>query len=137
MIPAAKNHGYLLDTHVVLWWQMDAARLPREAARTLSSPRARLCVSVASLWELRIKQKLGKLRVPDGVFAMLRTEAVELLDVTADDADAAGGLAPVHGDPFDRMLVAQAQERGLTLVTADRKLTAYGVPVLDAKPKRR
>jgi PIN domain nuclease of toxin-antitoxin system len=89
-------------------------------------------VSAASLWELAIKQSLGKLRAPDDLFATVDRTGFAMLDVTARHAIAVAHLPFHHRDPFDRLLVAQAQLEGLTIVTRDRRLPKYDVPVLAA-----
>jgi len=119
----------LLDTHVALWWHADDRRL-RTAARRAIAGAAEVWVSAASAWEVSIKIALGKLR-PPGPFA----EAVEAsgfgqLPVTFRHAAGAGTLPPHHRDPFDRMLVAQAQIEDFTLVTHDDVFERYGIALL-------
>jgi len=88
-------------------------------------------VSAVSIWEVEIKAALGKLAVVGGeLLDGVRDAGFEIIDITGDDAVAAARLPQLHGDPFDRMLVAQAQRRGLTLVTRDSAVAAYGVPTL-------
>ena len=88
-------------------------------------------MSAASWWELGIKKSLGRLDVDwPLVRAILQRNRIAMLNVTFDHADAAAGLPLHHGDPFDRMLVAQASFEGLTLLTRDEKLEAYGPAVL-------
>ncbi|BAM04748.1 type II toxin-antitoxin system VapC family toxin [Phycisphaera mikurensis] len=129
--------GYLLDTHVLLRWQFESARLPERVRELLRREDPRIIVSVCSLWEIRIKERLGKLKLPARFIDVLRSDAIQRLNISTEHALTAGAFDPLHGDPFDRMLVAQAQLENLTLVAADGKLAAYGVPILDAKPKRR
>lgn len=92
-----------------------------------------MSASVVSLWEIEIKRAFGKLRAPSDVVGGARHGGVELLAVSADHAVAAGRLPLLHRDPFDRMIVAQAQHEGLTVVTSDRRITEYHVPVLPAE----
>lgn len=87
-------------------------------------------VSMASLWELRIKANLGKLHLPANLGAGLEESGLALLPITIQHIDALDGMPAHHKDPFDRMLVAQAQVEGMTVVTADRTLGQYDVPVL-------
>lgn len=120
----------LLDSHVLLWW-FDGGELLGETARAaIGDVDNEAVVSAATLWELLIKQSLGKLVVD----VDLREHAVEQgfqeLPVSGRHALAVRDLPRHHRDPFDRMLVAQAGVEGLTLVTADRVLSAYDVPVL-------
>ena len=97
----------------------------------IADPANQIAVSAASIWEAEIKAALGKLVIAGGdLLAEARAAGFELLDITADDAVAAARLPAHHGDPFDRMLVAMAQRRALTLVTRDPRLGSYGVATL-------
>lgn len=122
----------LLDTHVVLWWLGGDAALAPGARDAIAGAESDVAVSAASAWELGIKQASGKLRIPDDLAQRLRRDGMRLLDVTFAAAAAAAALPPVHRDPFDRMLVAQAQLGGRTLVTADAQIARYDVHVLPA-----
>ena len=124
----------LADTHVVLWALFDPDSLDPKAARALRAPANDVLVSAASLWEMSIKAALGKLRLPGSPAewlpdALARTD-FDVLDISGRHALAAGALPRHHADPFDRMLVAQALQEGLTLVTRDERLGAYGAPIL-------
>lgn len=88
-------------------------------------------VSAATVWEIEIKRALGRLRAPDDIAARVDDSGYERLTITFEHAAEAGRLPRHHGDPFDRMLVAQARLEGLTLVTADESIRRYDVPVLD------
>ncbi len=91
-----------------------------------------MSVSAATFWELAIKQSLGKLKSPKDLFETVDQTGFAMLDVTARHAIAVADLPLHHRDPFDRLLVAQAQLEGLTIVTRDRRLPKYDVPVLVA-----
>ncbi len=119
----------LLDTHVFLWWRANDSRLGREAVATIATAGA-VFVSAASVWEAAIKQALGRLRLPDRFEKGVEESGFERLAITFTHAERVGGLPHHHGDPFDRMLVAQAQEEGLALVTHDRKLEPYEVEIV-------
>lgn len=134
--PSGASAALLLDTHVALWWQNEPAKLPPKVRGAIAARSSRLVISVASLWEISIKRALGKLEPGERFPRMVRSGSVELLSITPDHAAAAGALPLHHRDLFDRMLVAQAQVEGLTLVTADGWIDAYDVPVLSARPKR-
>ena len=122
----------LIDSHVALWWLTDDAALgPR--SRTAVSDADVVCFSAVTPWELGIKQALGKLDLPDGLIDALVQSGFDPLDVTAQHGQAAAALPPHHRDPFDRMLVAQAQSESLVVVTADRSFDAYDVDLLDAR----
>ncbi len=125
----------LLDTHIALWAIDNPARLVAPALRTIEQA-DEVAVSVVSVWEIAIKHALRRGRHDDilisGHEALLRfAEAgFTLLPVTAVHAAAIDDLPSLHGDPFDRMLVAQALTEPMRLLTADRRLEAYGAPVL-------
>ena len=121
----------LLDTHALLWWLSDDARLGKTAAAAIAEADL-VAVSAASAWEIGIKQASGKLAGPDDLQAELATNGFTELPVTVAHALAAGALPPHHADPFDRMLVAQSRLEGLTLVTRDDRLAAYGIAHLRA-----
>ena len=122
----------LLDTHLLIWAMGSPERLPNGLASMLEDPHNTPVFSVASLWELMIKQALGR---PD-----FRLEPVVLrralldggwqeLSIAAHHALAVATLPPLHRDPFDRLLLAQASADGLLLITADPQLAAYPGPV--------
>jgi PIN domain nuclease of toxin-antitoxin system len=121
----------LLDTHVYLWWLADDASLSEEARRAIADSRSVVHVSAASLWEVSIKEALGRLELDGSDLAeeIVANGFIEL-PVSAAHARAAAHLPPHHEDPFDRMLVAQARLEGLTLVTVSNQLASYDVPRL-------
>ena len=119
----------LLDTHLVLWAAFEPTRLSPKAAKALASRKVPLAFSLATLWEVAIKTSLGR---PDFAVdpallhrALLAEGFVELA-ITAQHVLRVARLPWVHRDPFDRLLVAQALEEGLTLLTADAELKRYG-----------
>jgi PIN domain nuclease of toxin-antitoxin system len=120
----------LLDSHALLWWEADDARLSERARLQIERPGSALFFSAVSVWELAIKQAIGKLRLSGSLTARLAEEGFREVPVTAEHGLLAGGLPLHHNDPFDRMLVAQAQSEGLTVVTRDSNIAAYDVPVL-------
>ena len=120
----------LLDTHVVLWWLGDEP-LSSESSIAISDPDNVVYVSAASIWEASIKQALGKLEV-DGDFQAAVTEMFDPLRIDFAHAWATRLLPPHHSDPFDRMLIAQAQVEGLVLVSRDRRFAEYDVELLAA-----
>ena len=123
----------LLDTHAWLWWLSDDRRLGRRARQALGNPRREVYVSAASAWEIAIKAALGKLRMAKAdLDAEIGANGFLELPIRTRHALQAGRLAPVHEDPFDRMLVAQAQVEDLAVVTGDPIFERYGVPVLEA-----
>jgi PIN domain nuclease of toxin-antitoxin system len=117
---------YLLDTHIVLWLLMDDPRLPAPIKKLLDSD-SRLCVSALSLAEIAIKNSIGKLNVSASLVrdALLRFGIQEVV-FNSRHAVQLATLPLHHRDPFDRMLIAQAQCEGLQLLTADEALKIYG-----------
>ncbi len=126
--------NYLLDTHAFLWWIMGEANLSALARQTLSQASGRVLVSVASLWEMVIKIKLGKLRMPDPfdtyVLRQLQKNRMEILPIHAPHVFETLRLPTHHRDPFDRLLVAQARVEKLTLISGDETLKTYDVKIL-------
>ena len=120
----------LLDTHVALWWVVDDPRLSRTAVRVVESVDAEVFLSAVVVWEVAIKRALGKLEAGTGLVEILTGGGARPLPVSLDHAAAVERLPPNHGDPFDRLLVAQAQIEGAVVVTADHAIGAYDVPVL-------
>jgi PIN domain nuclease of toxin-antitoxin system len=120
----------LLDTHTLLWSVGDEDRLSLRAHDVLSAGVVPAYVSAASIWEIAIKRAAGKLRAPDSLLEKVADARFIELRITFEHGLLAGELPPHHRDPFDRMLVAQAQSEGLTLVTNDERIAAYDVPVL-------
>lgn len=121
----------LLDTHALLWVLSAPDRLPADLRETLEDPAHIVYVSAASVWEMAIKQARGKLRYPaKELSAALRRASLLELPVTIRHAEAAALLPPLHRDPFDRLLVVQAQLEGLGLVSRDPAVRQYEVTVL-------
>jgi PIN domain nuclease of toxin-antitoxin system len=120
----------LLDTHALLWWLLDDAELPPSARRAIERADV-VRVSAASIWEVAIKQRLGKL--PELALAvaelpgLVRQSGFVPLAIDERHAAAVASLPLHHRDPFDHLLIAQAQIEQLTLVSRDPQLTAYGV----------
>ena len=122
----------LLDTHLLLWAAGAPERLSAEARGLIGDAERRLVFSAASLWEIAIKAGLGRadFRVETPVLREgLLSHGWEELPVDGRHAVAVGSLPPIHRDPFDRILVAQAMVEGLVLLTADRTVADYGGPV--------
>ena len=122
----------LLDTHAFLWWATDDPQLRTEARAAIASPDSFVAISAAVAWELEIKRARNKLEAPPDLHEQLARHRFDELPITIEHALRAAALPHHHGDPFDRMLVAQAQLEGLTIVTRDRKISSYDVPTLMA-----
>ena len=122
----------LLDTHALLWALADPDRLDERARDELRDGRNEVLVSAASAWEIAIKKAAGKLRAPDDLPDVTAAAGFAWLPISARHAIAAGALPPHHHDPFDRMLVAQAREESLTIVSRDLRFSRYEVDLLAA-----
>lgn len=123
--------GLLVDTQALLWFLDGDDRLSDRARVAMQDASNRLVVSAASVWELAIKSAKGKIDVPDDFLAALEEEQIEVLDVRYDHAWRVADLpAGRHQDPFDRMIVAQAQVEKLAIVTSDTALEQYDIDVV-------
>lgn len=120
----------LLDTHALLWWLDDSPTLSKKAREFISDGGNMVFVSAVVIWEIRIKQSLGKLEIPSVFRDALKNQAFEMLPITDEHAHLIEELPPHHRDPFDRMLIAQAKYEGLTLVTRDKIFMKYNVPII-------
>ncbi|MCR9219719.1 MAG: type II toxin-antitoxin system VapC family toxin [Alphaproteobacteria bacterium] len=115
----------LLDTHVLLWSGYEADALDPALRGRIADPATGVFVSAASAWEIAIKRRMGKLALSIDTGALTDALGFSALPISLAHAEAAGRLDWAHRDPFDRMLVAQAREETLTLVTADRAILAF------------
>ena len=122
----------LLDTHAFLWWMEGAAIRSERARAAIESPDSEVYLSAASAWEMSIKRAKGRLESPADVALAIDVSGFLELPISVLHAQALDALPPHHADPFDRILVAQAQVEGLTIVTRDPAFAAYEVPVLGA-----
>jgi PIN domain nuclease of toxin-antitoxin system len=120
----------LLDTNVLLWWLNLSRDLSQATRELIANPENTIFVSAAAVWEARIKESIGKLKLPTQFEKVLDREAFEYLPITVQHAHVAGRLPLHHRDPFDRMLVAQSQIERLRLLSADAGLTVYQVDLI-------
>ena len=118
----------LLDTHMLLWALNDDPKLTLQARKALDDAQDRI-VSAVSIWEISIKRALGKLRIDGDPIRYAKAAGCIPLSITWSHGDIAGSLPPYHADPFDRLLIAQAQSEGLTILTADRMFKHYDVSI--------
>ena len=127
----------LLDTQALIWWRQGNRQLGKRARAAITRHAAAVRVSAASAWEIAIKSRLGRLTLREPlhvwIVAAVEDSRFEVLDVTLDHAVAVAKLPHHHADPFDRLLIAQAQLEQLTIVTSDSAFDAYDVKLLDAK----
>jgi len=122
----------LLDTHTLLWWLADDPQLGPRARALIEDGRNVVFVSSASAWEISIMKALGKLEAPDDLDGLVEEEGFEKLAISFFHGEKAGALPQLHHDPFDRMLIAQAQAEGLDILTADGMLSEYGTKTINA-----
>lgn len=122
----------LLDTHVAIWVVMDPKKIPQHIRRLMSRPDIEVLVSVVSLWEIAIKFSRRGHMPFSGEIARHEFEAagIQLLSFSAEHAVAVDGLAMAHGDPFDRLILAQALSEGLRLLTHDAALAGYSDTII-------
>ncbi len=119
----------LLDTHLLLWWLEANPSLSARAREMIADTENTVFVSAVSFWEIWLKQSLGKLRLPVDFTDRLATESFENLPLMTSQTRQVSLLPWHHRDPFDRMLLAQAQVEKLVLLTTNEALTAYGTVV--------
>lgn len=128
---------YLLDTHIFLWWMSDAEQLSQEVFDIISDGSNQIYISSATIWEIAIKEALGKLEVDADLDHVIEENGFIELKVSAICANATKKLEQIHRDPFDRMLIAQAIEGDMTLITVDGYIIQYdNVKVLSFKKKK-
>jgi PIN domain nuclease of toxin-antitoxin system len=124
----------LLDTHVFIWWDSSPDQLSSSALEVCKSPNNHLFLSLASIWEMQIKLQLGKLKfnlpLEQIIETQVRSNDLNLLQISLNHVYTLGRLPAPHKDPFDRLIVAQAIVENYTLITADATLHTYPVPIL-------
>ena len=117
---------YLLDTHLVYWWMTADARLGKATQRIIA--KSGIVVSAASMWEMTLKNARGKLPLPQGSLSeQLEAQGFVLLPILPRHIEAARSLTCTHADPFDRLLIAQAYDERLTLLTRDAAMLGLGL----------
>lgn len=109
----------LLDTHALIWWDTQDSRLPARLHEAIASAENQVFVSAVSVWEIAIKRGSGKLTFGGSVSKVIEGHGFQSLPISVAHAECAGSLDRIHNDPFDRMLIAQANLEGMPLVTVD------------------
>jgi len=120
----------LLDSHTALWWMDDPDKIKKEAREAIANPDNQVYLSAASVWELGLKRAKGKLKLPDNFAELLRADGVDELPFTHAHATRSLILPPIHGDPFDRALIAQCQTESLHFATRDQFAPEYQIAIL-------
>lgn len=124
----------LIDTHAFLWFAVDDPQISNHARDCMADPGNEIFLSAASYWEMCLKISTGKLKLTpdwqDWLPRLVRRIDLRWLQILPAHCEASAALPRHHGDPFDRMLVAQARHEGLTIITVDGIISDYGVPVL-------
>lgn len=123
----------LLDSHSLIWVLEGGQRLRPETYGIITSPGNEILISVVSVWELEIKRAYGRFQFPDNLVQRINRAGFAELPVNFRHAELAASLPLIHRDPFDRMLIAQAQIEGFTLVTDDFQIARYEVPIMPAR----
>ncbi len=123
---------YLLDTHSLLWTIFEPDKLLAETQEIILDHNNIICVSLISLWEISIKQSIGRLDIPEKFFEVVNQGGFEILSLTMSEIEQYRTLPLHHRDPFDRMLIVQAQQQKLILITRDSELSQYDVETLKA-----
>jgi PIN domain nuclease of toxin-antitoxin system len=129
---ALRHLRVLVDTHIALWWANDPARLKEDARAAIADGRNEVFLSAASVWEAAIKVVGGRLSTPTSIDEAAADAGIAELPIRWGHARRAAVLPALHRDPFDRMLVAQALEEGLVLMTRDPLVQQYAVPTMPA-----
>jgi PIN domain nuclease of toxin-antitoxin system len=122
----------LLDTHALIWWMNGDQALGEFALECIANENNQVYVSAASVWEMSIKRQLGKLECPVDLDSVIESLGFSKLPISIFHSEQAGQLPIHHKDPFDRMLIAQAQAEGLQIITKDEHFPFYGISLIDA-----
>ncbi len=123
---------YLLDTHSLLWTIFEPNKLSTEAQAIISDQDNIICVSLISLWEISIKQNIGRLDIPEEFFEVVSKGGFEMLSLTIPQIKQYQTLPLHHRDPFDRILIVQAQQQKLILITRDSEISKYDLEIVKA-----
>lgn len=124
--------SYLIDTHIFIWLMENNKKVSGQIKALLQSPTVDVFISIASVWEMVIKQTKGKLKIPEDIKGGIRSSGLTILPIEISHALQTGKLPNYHHDPFDRMLISQTKIENLTLITADPKIWKYKIPIIKA-----
>ncbi len=121
---------YLVDTNIFIWWMEENKRLHKEQMNLLNDPQNQIFLSVASIWEIVIKQAKGKLKTPRDIGGGIKRSKFTMLPIETSHVLGVGKLPLHHNDPFDRLLISQAKVEKLTLITSDQKFKKYQLSLM-------
>ncbi len=122
--------NYLLDTHALIWWLADHQKLSPKAHKLISDINNQIFVSTASVWEIAIKSRLGKIETPENLLELIDEESFTILNISARDAWSIKDIVPHHQDPFDHLLISQAINENLKIISRDKFFDLYDVSVV-------
>lgn len=125
-------NNFLIDTQIFIWWMEENKRLSPKIKSLIDDPTNRIFISVATPWEIVIKIKSGKLKVPKNFAEFVMNEVFKVLPIQVNHVLHLRKLPLHHKDPFDRILISQALIENLTLITSDRKIWKYNLPLIKA-----
>lgn len=123
----ARNKSFLLDTHIFIWWMEKNKKLSKDVKSIIENPENQIFLSTVSVWEMIIKKSAGKLKLPHNWKTTLKNSRFDILEVSLEHVYLLESLPLLHKDPFDRMLIAQAQAENCILITDDSKIKKYKV----------
>lgn len=129
---------YLLDTHTFLWFLNDDPKLPHDTKELIETATEPISVSIGTFWEMAIKDSIGKLELPAPITQLLedcREMGFTILPIQPSHLERLKNLPKLHGDPFDRLYICQAQAEGMTIITTDENIVRYDVATM-WKPKK-
>lgn len=124
--------SYLIDTHIFIWLMENNKKVSPQIKVLLRSPSVNVFISIASIWEIVIKQTKGQLKTPKDIEGGIESSGFTILPIEISHVLETGKLSNCHNDPFDRILIAQAKVENLTLITADPKIWKYKTPIIKA-----
>ncbi len=120
----------LVDTHILIWWLDNPTKIPPRIREAIREPENDVFFSAASIWEIALKIAKKQLRMPESFPAALKSAGFSELHVVSKHALAAANLPAIHGDPFDRILIAQARAEGMVFASIDQVVARYNVPLI-------
>lgn len=126
------SKGFLLDTHIFIWWMENKKRLDKNLFNILKNPKNTIILSAATIWEIVIKRAKGKLKTSITLEKGIKQSGFIILPIQMTHVLGIQKLPHYHADPFDRLLISQSQIESLTLITSDQKIWQYDIDVLKA-----